>query len=207
MNKIVLFLLSLSLFLTGCSSNQKLGQADEGFMQQHTNTLTRLTHWQISGKIRIKTEQDSDSANIVWQQNGQQYRIILSGPLGQTGATIQGSPYQVLLTLPEEAPYSAATPEALLQTHFGWDLPLSHLFYWIRTLPAPGSQYQSETNSKQQLVRMQQNGWEINYDRYHTQLDPELPGRMKINKGNLQLTFIINQWQISDAQLSLLQMQ
>ena len=40
-----------------------------------------------------------------------------------------------------------------------------------------------------------------------TLLDPALPGRMKINKGNLQLTFIINQWQISDAQLSLLQMQ
>ncbi len=207
MKYLALLILSLSVLMTGCGSTQKLEQTEDGYMQQHTETLSRLTHWQVSGKIRIKTADDSDSANIVWQQDGPLYNIVLSGPLGQTGATIQGSPYRVKLSLPEQPPYIGRTPEDLLHTHFGWDLPLSHLFYWIRTLPAPGSDYQTQSNEKQQLARMIQDGWEINYDRYHIQYQPALPGRMKIKKEQLQLTFIINQWQISDQQVALLKAQ
>ena len=183
------------LALAGCGAPQKLEQADQHYTDDHTRALMKLTHWQFSGKIRVKTEESADSANIQWLQEGEHYRIVLSGPLGKVGAVIDGNPYRVTLEMPDHPLYQAQTPEALLYEHFGWNLPLSHLFYWVRTLPAPGSNFDAKTNEEQQLAVIQQDGWDIRYDRFHNQFTPALPGRMKINKGDLQLTLVMNQWQ------------
>lgn len=188
----------LTALLVGCGSPQTLEQADSAYTQAHTESLLKLTHWQFSGKIRIRTEDSSDSANILWQQQGEQYRIVLSGPLGQVGAIIEGTPYQVTLEMPDHPLYRASTPEALMYEHFGWDLPLSHLFYWVRTLPAPGSDFRAKTNEDQHLAEIRQDGWEIYYDRFHQSYQPVLPGRMKISKGPLRLTLVMNEWR-SDA--------
>ncbi len=201
--------LSLMILLGGCTSTEKLEQASSPFMDEHTRNLSQLTHWQIAGKIRLKTAESSDSANIQWLQRGDSYSLTLSGPFGQTGAMLEGTPYQVVLTIPDEGSFSDRSPESLLYNHFGWDLPLSSLFYWVRTLPAPGSDYRSELNSEQQVARLQQDGWDIHYDRYRTVNSsgadtPKLPGRMKIAKGKLELTFIINQWSLPEHQISLL---
>ncbi|OPX56843.1 outer membrane lipoprotein LolB [Oceanospirillum multiglobuliferum] len=204
LRSLVFLLILMLLLLGGCASTEVLKPTGESYMQRHNDERTKLTHWQMNGKIRVKTADSSDSANLLWQQNGQQYRIILSGPFGQSGATIQGDPYQVQLLLPEKGAYQASTPEQLLHDYFGWNLPLSHLFYWVRTLPAPLLPYQSNLNEQQQLAQLIQDGWEIRYDRYHEALKPMLPGRMKISKGDLQLTLVINQWQLEPdfAQLS-----
>lgn len=195
------------LLLAGCATEQpQLHQASSPYMDAHNRTLSQLTHWQIVGKIRLKTSQSSDSANIQWQQSGDSYNLTLSGPFGQTGARLEGTPYQVVLTLPEKGRFTDLTPESLLYNHFGWDLPLSSLFYWVRTLPAPGTRYTSELNPEQQVARLQQDGWDIYYDRYRTQASAQafaLPGRMNVSKGDLKLTFIINQWQLPEHQLSL----
>lgn len=200
----------LLLALNGCTTTEKLEQASSPFMDEHTRNLSQLTHWQIAGKIRLKTSDSSDSANIQWQQSGDSYNLTLSGPFGQTGAILEGTPYQVVLTIPDEGRFSDRSPESLLYNHFGWDLPLSSLFYWVRTLPAPGSDYLSELNNEQQVARLQQDGWDISYDRYRsvsnaTTDTPKLPGRIKVSKGDLALTFIINQWSLPKHQLSLLQ--
>lgn len=201
--------ISFLVILGGCTTTEKLEQASSPFMDEHTRSLSQLTHWQIAGKIRLKTAESSDSANIQWLQAGDHYNLTLSGPFGQTGAILEGTPYEVVLTIPDEGRFSDRSPESLLYNHFGWDLPLSSLFYWVRTLPAPGSDYQSELNSQQQIARLQQDGWDIHYDRYRlvnsSDADaPKLPGRMKVAKGQLELTFIINQWSLPEHQISLL---
>lgn len=195
------------LYLGGCATTENLQQASSPFMEEHTRNLSQLTHWQLAGKIRLKTAERSDSANIQWLQQDGNYQLTLSGPFGQTGAILEGTPCQVILTIPDEGRFSDRSPESLLYNHFGWDLPLNSLFYWVRTLPAPGSDYQSQLNEQKQLARLQQDGWEIHYDRYRTAISPDtappkLPGRMKIAKGKLELTFIINQWLLPEAQIT-----
>lgn len=199
----------LALIISGCTTTESLQQASSPYMDEHKRSLSQLTHWQIAGKIRLKTADSSDSANIQWLQSGDSYSLTLSGPFGQTGALLEGTPYEVVLTIPDEGRFADRTPESLLYNHFGWDLPLSSLFYWVRTLPAPGSDYLSELNTAQQVARLQQDGWDIRYDRYQSVVSgadhqTQLPGRMKIAKGKLELTFIINQWQLPPHQLSLL---
>lgn len=201
--------LILTLIISGCTTTEPLQQASSPYMDEHKRSLSQLTHWQIAGKIRLKTADSSDSANIQWLQSGDSYSLTLSGPFGQTGALLEGTPYEVVLTIPDEGRFADRTPESLLYNHFGWDLPLSSLFYWVRTLPAPGSDYLSELNTAQQVARLQQDGWDIRYDRYQAVVSgadhqTQLPGRMKIAKGKLELTFIINQWQLPPHQLSLL---
>jgi len=198
------------ILLTGCSTTEQLKQASTPFMDQHNRNFSQLTHFQIEGKIRLKTKESSDSANLQWQQQGDSYNMTLSGPFGQTGAHMEGNPYQVVLTVPDKGHFIDQSPEQLLYNHFGWDLPISSLLYWIRTLPAPGSVYQSELNPSQQIRLLQQDGWNIRYDRYRpvssgVPQNPELPGRIKVNRGQLELTLIINQWRLSADQLTLLQ--
>ncbi|WP_417598244.1 lipoprotein insertase outer membrane protein LolB [Oceanospirillum sp.] len=198
------------ILLAGCSTTEQLKQASTPFMDQHIRNFSQLTYFQIEGKIRLKTKESSDSANLQWQQQGDSYNMTLSGPFGQTGARMEGSPYQVMLTIPDKGRFIDQSPEKLLYNHFGWDLPISSLLYWIRTLPAPGSGYQSELNQAQQIRLLQQDGWNIHYDRYHSVSSeslqsPELPGRIKVNRGQLELTLIINQWQLPAHQLARLQ--
>ncbi|SEG33708.1 outer membrane lipoprotein LolB [Oceanospirillum linum] len=202
--------ISILVVLSGCGTTEPLKQASTPFMDQHNRNFSQLTHFQIEGKIRLKTKDSSDSANLQWQQEGEHYNMTLSGPFGQTGARMEGSPYQVMLTIPDKGRFIDQSPEQLLYNHFGWDLPISSLLYWIRTLPAPGSSYQSDLNQAQQIRLLQQDGWNIHYDRYRpvsseSTQSPELPGRIKVNRGQLELTLIINQWQLSAHQLARLQ--
>lgn len=195
-----------ALLLAGCgTTSAPLKDASTDYMTQHTRQLSQMTHWQIAGKIRLKTADSSDSANLRWQQRGDDYNLTLSGPFGQTGAILEGTPYQVVLIIPDEGRFAGRTPESLLYNHFGWDLPLSSLFYWVRTLPVPDSDYQSELNPQQQLARLQQDGWQIDYSRYRPVTESatlQLPGKMQISRGELALTLIISQWQLPPAQLS-----
>lgn len=101
--------------------------------------MVGLDGWQINGKIGIRAPKDSGSGTLFWLQRQDYYDIRLSGPLGRGAARLTGRPGQVALEVANQGRYEAPTPEALLEEQLGWKLPVSHLAWWVRGLPAPDS--------------------------------------------------------------------
>jgi outer membrane lipoprotein LolB len=194
-----LLVFSLIALLAGCAgltSREALeGQGDPAQWQAHKRQITQLDGWQISGKIGIRAPRDSGSATLFWLQRQDYYDIRLSGPLGGGAARLTGRPGDILLEVANRGRYQAASPEALLREQLRLDLPVSNLLWWIRGLPAPDSRSRLTLDGNSHLARLEQDGWQVEYQRYAQQNGYALPERLKLYGQDLEVTLVIKDWQ------------
>ena len=194
-----LLVFSLLALLAGCAgltSREALqGQGDPAQWQAHKRQIAQLDGWQINGKIGIRAPRDSGSATLFWLQRQDYYDIRLSGPLGGGAARLTGRPGDILLEVANRGRYQAASPEALLREQLRLDLPVSNLLWWIRGLPAPDSRSRLTLDGDSHLARLEQDGWQVEYQRYAQQNGYALPERLKLYGQDLEVTLVIKDWQ------------
>ena len=194
-----LLVASLIAVLTGCAgmgSHEALqGQGNSQQWQAHKQQLSQLDGWEINGKIGIRAPKDSGSGTLYWLQRQDYYDIRLSGPLGRGAARLTGRPGDVSLEVANQGRYQAATPEELLEQQLGWKLPVSHLSWWVRGLPAPDSKSQLTLDSSSRLAGLDQDGWKVEYLSYAEQNGYWLPERIKLHGQDLDVTLVIKDWQ------------
>lgn len=187
------------LLLAGCAGQQSHetveGHGDPALWQTHKTQLSTLDAWQIEGKVAIRSAEDSASGSVFWLQRQDYFDIRISGPMGQGASRLTGRPGLVELEVANQGRFKAATPEALLEQQLGWRLPVSHLSWWIRGLPAPDNPSQIVLDDNSRLARLRQDGWVIEYSRYALHNDNWLPERIKMVGHDLDITFVIKSWQ------------
>ncbi|MET1078360.1 MAG: lipoprotein insertase outer membrane protein LolB [Pseudomonas sp.] len=195
--------LSLTLLLGGCAGwfprEVLQGQGDPLAWQAHKAHLAALDAWQIDGKVGIRapkgTSSQSGSATLFWLQRQAYYDIRLSGPLGGGAARLTGRPDEATLEVANRGRYQAASPEALLEQQLGWKLPVSHLLWWVRGLPAPDSKSRLTLDGDSRLANLEQDGWQVEYLRYGEANGYWLPERLKLRGHDLEITLVIKDWQ------------
>jgi outer membrane lipoprotein LolB len=197
--RFLLVLLGLSL-LAGCSvlgprEAVEQGAGDPGLWQEHRLRLSALDGWQIAGKVGIRAPRDSGSGTLFWLQRQDYADIRLSGPLGRGAARLTGRPGDVLLEVANQGRYRARSPEQLLQQQLGLNLPVSHLLWWIRGLPAPDSKSRLSLDGASRLGLLSQDGWQVTYLSYGQFDGYWLPERLRLEGHDLQLTLVIKDWQ------------
>jgi outer membrane lipoprotein LolB len=188
----------LSLLLAACAtlpaSQEAQNKAISWSARQHQ--LTQITHWHINGAIAIKIEEHGQTASIDWQQQAlKNYVINLYGPLGMGRVTLTGTPEQVTLFAAGKS-YKAATPEALMQQVLGWQLPVQNLYYWIRGITAPTLAAKIDFDRFHHIQRLQQQGWQVNYQRYTSTDGIDLPSLLSLQHGNLHVKIVISRWEL-----------
>lgn len=192
------------IILSGCTSIQ-LEPLPEGMTDQppanwdnRTQTLRQFNHWTLSGKLAVRQPSDSGSAVINrWTQQGPAYQLDLSSSFMGMGRTrLEGVPGMIELTTSGGDTYRSSNPGELVEAATGWQLPIDSLAWWIRGLPAPDGQPRLLFNQQQKLAILEQDGWEIRYDRWHGFLDdlPELPSRITALKGDKRVRVVIASW-------------
>jgi outer membrane lipoprotein LolB len=193
---IVLGLIALLAGCAGLTSREVLeGAGDPTLWKAHKQQLDHLDAWQISGKVGIRAPQESGSATLFWLQRQDYYDIRLAGPLGRGAARLTGRPGDTMLEVANQGRYLAESPEALLEEQLGWQLPVSHLLWWVRGLPAPGSKSRLTLDSDSRLAFLQQDGWQVEYLRYAKHNDYTLPERLKLRGHDLEITLVFKEWQ------------
>jgi outer membrane lipoprotein LolB len=181
-----LFILTSAFVLSGCAII-----APSNTMNAMHESNTPTDYWVLRGKIGIKTPEKADSASVYWSQEKENYNLKLFGPLGMGAVELKGKPGEVVYIDNQGHSYQASSAEILLQQNLGWQLPVSNLSYWVRALPAPNIASQKNYNINHQLILLQQQGWNINYLDYQSQL----PHIIQLKNGNIDLRLVINQWQ------------
>lgn len=203
MNFSRLMVLLLAFAATACVHRPGLTPPEN--LREHQQQVQAVDEWQLSGKLGIRTPDDSGSASLKWAQHASGYQLNLAGPLGQKRMIITGQPGKVRLEQTGEPTQEAKTPEALIKQQLGWTLPVTQLAYWVRGVPAPkGRITRLQQNSDGLIALLQQGDWLITYSNYSDQTVSgktlALPGKITAEYGDVRLILAIRQWQLGPQQ-------
>lgn len=189
-------------FLAGCATSTYTEAPSEdrrmGDWKSQQARLEALTSFKASGKVGIRTPEQSESANLDWIQSPERYRLSVSGPWGAARNTLEGGPDGVTLAN-GDGTFEAATPEALMRQQLGWSLPISSLDRWVRGLPAPDRTFDMQRDDRGFPAVLEQNGWHIEYRDWSLADGLWLPRRMVMTYDDIRTTLIIHRWQPGQA--------
>lgn len=163
--------------------------------QERQITLRQLIKWEIRGRTAITQGDEAWNVGLNWRENTQIYRIKLMGPFSQGGVQLDGTPDQVVLTLSDGEMIAAATAEELLMEAINLKLPISAMRDWVRGLPYEGMTYQVVDIDKQgRLQHLEQQEWVVDYERYETYGQQQMPAKIFISHPDFSLRLVINNW-------------
>mgnify|MGYP001608112043 CR=1 FL=1 len=192
----IIFLSILVAMLAACATmpasqsayNQKMS------WQARSNQLKKIKQWTIQGAVAIQRSNQAESAYLTWQQHNNNYTLHLFGPLGMGAVNITGQPGQFTLKNAQGQILQAKSPESLIQQEMGWTLPVSNLYYWVRGLPVPNLKATKQFDEYHHLIKLNQEGWQINYLQYTGIKGIDLPSKLTLKNPKLSLRLVINQW-------------
>jgi outer membrane lipoprotein LolB len=178
----------LVLFLSACASRPP----------QPVYTNPNLpAHWEAEGKAAVRSKDRGGNVYFTWTQRGDDYHIILRGPLGLGRAELTGTPGEVTLTADNIEKVSAGSLEEIVQTVTRRHAPVSNILHWIKAEPAtPGAEINRDANGK--ISQIIEDGWTVNYIEWSAEA-PNLPRKLTLAGPDGQATVIIGQWRLNLA--------
>jgi outer membrane lipoprotein LolB len=169
----------------------------------HVAAAAAIDTWTLTGRLNIRQGNQSDTVNLNWAQQQANFDINLSGTLGLGAVHLQGTPTFATLEKAGEETRVLSSLDELTQEMLGYAFPAGHLLWWVRGLPAPGMPARPAWNEAGLLATLSQtdtrgSAWSLSFDRYDTTMALPLPGRIRLQQNSVQLTFLINQWQLPE---------
>jgi len=192
--------LVLLLWLGSCASPNANITAPSLNWIEHQQTILAVPDWELSGRLNVRQNGQSDTVSINWQQQQQDFSLHLSGTLGLGAVFVHGTPTGVTVEKVGKESIVLDGLQELTREYLGYDFPTAFLLYWVRGIPAPSTLAPLttlDTNSLLvSLIQADENGrpWELDYDRYQSVEGIMLPGRIRVSSAGIQLTFLINEW-------------
>lgn len=210
LRRAALFLPVFVSFLSGCAQQSLLEQGEfaERYIQQR-DALLAQTHWQLRGKIGIRTDGKAHSASLNWTQSGDQFKLRMAGPLGVGAVKLSSlangeDKARVLLEQAGRPPRTAATTEQLLQQSIGIAVPLDNIKSWLRGLPTNARLKALQTDPVNGTIQtFIQDGWQVSYSSYQQFDNFLLPAKIKLQAAddatdqpysNSSLTVLVQRW-------------
>lgn len=185
-----LTLLFSALVLTACSTTQK--PMDNAAWRMQRQKLDSITHWSISGKLAILTEEKKGSARIRWQQHGDDFDLNLSSVIGTRIMEMHKNGAQVTIVDDKGREYRGTQPEELVYRLTGWQMPVEQLPIWIKGLPG-NSEY--DINTDGQLKSIKSENWEMAYQSYQDVSGWRMPEKITFTGPKTELRLVINEWE------------
>src|SRR5579872_5261252 len=192
----VVILIGLILGLTSCATTTPPSNPTLSW-QNRQMVLSQIQQWQLTGKIGIQTTQNAGSATLNWTENAERHYVLsLTGPLGAGSIKLIGQPGSVEMQTADGHHYTASTPEQLLNSQLGWDLPVSYLYYWIRGIPVPDLPSQTQFDAYHRLIFLIQQNVQVQFLSYSQVGTVDLPNKIFITSPMVKAKIIIYEWKL-----------
>lgn len=193
--RITLFSLTLLWFISACTTIAPPSKTN-GSWQEHQQQLAQLKYWTINGRLAVSNGSESWNLDVLWQQQGDAYVIKLAGPFGAGQIQLHGDQYGVVLDDGEHQSRYADNADSLLYDTTGFSIPVVGLRYWVRGLPDPRMQQGKLDLSAGRLKLLHQGGWQLQYRRYTQVNTTTLPQKLFMQRGDVEVRLVIDQWQL-----------
>lgn len=171
--------ITLSLSLAACQSTPKMPTLPASTNMTQAEKPSHV--FQITGKIGVRTPQQTGSAFYAWHQQDEDYIIDITGAFGIGQTRIQGTAEQVQLSN-QHGTISADNPEQLLKQATGWHAPISQLRWWVNGQTA-STTAQRQLDEQGRISEIQEQGW---HAKLHYDGEQRLPTRLNIVDENQQ---------------------
>ena len=183
----------LGVCLSACAIAPPASENSDWSRQR--DQLQELDSWELRGRVNVRYDNESHTPRIIWLQQSAEYHIRLWGTFNAGATEIVGRPGFVTMENDGQT-LSANSPEDLILEQLGYELPVSQLNYWIKGLPAPGSDAQLAFNELNQLTTIQQADWTINLSDMRQYGAVSLPRRVELTRPRnaIRLRFIGLNW-------------
>jgi len=176
--------------LTGCAT---LFHQSPPTANTSSNTLANLQDWHLEGRLGVQSPAEAWQARIVWHHEINQDRVLVLGPLNQGMLSIVLRKGVIYLNEGRGGQVSSHEPEAVLQERLGFPVPLYSLRHWILGLPDPARASTSQPDSGGASV-FGQAGWTVESSDHRISDGYRIPGKLKIQGGEVKLKLVIDQW-------------
>ncbi|WP_166372176.1 lipoprotein insertase outer membrane protein LolB [Psychromonas sp. SA13A] len=201
-------LLSLIFIITlsGCSQFNNSDSEDNTLLtnqtwEQQQQALQQLDHWTLTGKLAIFLESDRQSANIYWQQQGDDYSIQLTTFIGTRILQVTKNEQGVEIINNDDEVFTGQDANTLIkQLSPGLDLPIAALQQWIKGNPANASYQLNDQQQVSELVGLDasQNIWEVDFQQYQVFSGTLLPTKVNLKRDDIRVKIAINQWKVTN---------
>ena len=201
-------LLSLIFIITlsGCSQFNNSDSEDNTLLtnqtwEQQQQALQQLDHWTLTGKLAIFLESDRQSANIYWQQQGDDYSIQLTTFIGTRILQVTKNEQGVEIINNDDEVFTGQDANTLIkQLSPGLDLPIAELQQWIKGNPANASYQLNDQQQVSELVGLDasQNLWEVDFQQYQVFSGSVLPTKVNLKRDDIRVKIAINQWKVAN---------
>jgi len=185
------------LWLAGCAAPPQADRGAPPDREARQQQLEALASWRVRGRVAILNGAEAWHLNVSWRQQDDDYHIELWGPFGSGRVQLEGDAQGVRLIDSDQRTYYARDPESLLYDHTGVKMPVSGLRYWILGLTDPHqNQQQPRRDARDRLVSVQQGSWHVDFRRYTRLGQVVLPDRLWVDKDDLQVKLVVDDWQL-----------
>jgi len=155
----------------------------------------------LIGRVAVSYDGRSFTSSVRWHHLPDRDEIWLLTPVGQTLARIVSDGDGATLTTADRTEYSGSDAESLTRQALGWELPLSHLGWWVRGEAAPESAAGDvERDAGSRLVAFSQDGWRTHLTWNQQGAGPHLPRRIEAVSGSHVIRLVIDGWRSAGGQ-------
>jgi outer membrane lipoprotein LolB len=188
-----LLCLAGALALAGCSLLAPPPQT-ESWTARKAELQAQAAHFEARGRVAVAVASEGFNAHLRWVQNGEQARVSLEGPLGTGGVQVTADgPRLSIVTAKGERLDDAAAHEELA-SRLGFEPPFASLRYWMLGVPDPAGPAREVLDPTQQLLRLEQGGWQIDYAAYMPVKRQSLPAKVTLQSADVRVRLVIDSW-------------
>ena len=148
----------------------------------------------LAGRISVRQGDKPFAGNVRWEHLGTTDRLLFSTPLGQGVAEIAAVPGTVVLRMPDQPERVAQDADSLIEDVLGARLPLAGLAAWVTGAVAPGSDGRTSLNGAGDVVRIDQDGWTIEFARHEPVGERRLPRRIVAQREGVEVRLVVDEW-------------
>lgn len=185
------------LLLASCSTRQIVStdrEAAQFAYQQRAASLGAISSWDMAGKLSVDDGDDGGSGKLSWKVRNESSLMNFRGALGRGAWQLDSRPGFAELQKSDGTITQASTVSDLLENEIGWHIPVNSLKWWALGVSAPGDTELLDLDSDGRVLAMQQDGWNISFDRYRQFDGVELPGRMDAVRGRYRVKMAVSKW-------------
>jgi len=187
--------IALSLLaIAGCATQRGVDLPELSDWETRTRILAGMADWEFRGRIGVSAGNEGFNGKLRYAQNDNDFRLVVSGPLGFGSIRIEGDSQRVTVTDKDGEETVLQDPEFDLRAMYGWTIPVTSLRYWALGIPDPAVPADTEFNEDGQLASLRQGSWRIEIAQYRDGGGQSMPRRLTAVSGDNKVRLLIDNW-------------
>jgi len=187
------------MLFPGCSTvpSKGVGYPERvALYEKRSGELEAIDRWALKGRLAVHDGEEGGSGHLDWQKSSRAISMGFYGALGRGAWQLNADENSAVLEMADGEVYRAKTSSELFEQRIGWKIPVAALVWWVRGISAPGNWEMRELDEHGNLLKLSQQGWEIEYGRYRDSGGLSMPTKLTARRPPYTVKLVVQHWNL-----------